>query len=572
MRWIFNEEKEQPSWFRECVASLKLSNEVVKLVSQLSFSNEQELRSFLQPSLKEVEDPYTIPHLSEAVQIIDKACLAHQSIAIVSDYDVDGVTSMALMDRCFKSLGYHFTAFFPDREREGYGLTERVVERILSQSQTFDYLISLDCGTNSVLAIQRLRDAGIEVIVVDHHQCTCNSLPDAILINPHVNEAAHSISSKEFCTAGLVFKWIHAWFKYLKQKNPSFVPKVKLRQFLDLVALGSIADVVPLRHENRLWVHFGLKEMLTSEIPGLRHLIEVAGIHPKVPLTVDDVSYKLAPRINVSGRLDSAHIPYRLLTNADGSFCRECVLQLDALNKERQAIEAQILQEAESMILANPNRLAYVLFQPTWHAGVVGIVAGRLTRKYNCPVFVLGEQEGFAKGSGRSIPDVNLVEILSECQAYIKQWGGHPAAVGLTVTIENIRKLEDAIHAHLAKKFPTGLPEGVLHISSKISPEKINESFLCEIERLAPFGHGNETPVFVLEKVYLETEPKHFGKNNSHLRFNLNGIPVVGWNQGDTCFPEKKHVDLAVCCSRSSWLNTSVIQLQLLDWRPSNID
>ena len=336
MRWIFNAPIVE-SWLDQCIKESGVSRSVGHLLRQVPFKNEEEFHQFLRPSLQAVEVPELIENLQEAVHWVDDACRNHKRVAILSDYDVDGVTSMALMARCFHALGYSFEPYFPIREVEGYGLTERVVERILSTESHLDCLISLDCGTNSIEAVEQLRKQKIKVIIVDHHKRNRDYLPDAIIVNPHVNPEKHSQSAKELCTAGLVFKWLHVWLKKLKKEENEIAQNMRLKPFLDFVALGSIADLVPLRRENRLWVYYGLKEMLHSQSPGLLKLLEYSGCSQNIPLTVEDVAFKIAPRVNASGRLDSAELPYRLLTHSDSEFCRVAAQELNQLNTERRS-------------------------------------------------------------------------------------------------------------------------------------------------------------------------------------------------------------------------------------------
>lgn len=567
MRWFLNKPVVTEAWVDRCIAESGLSRNVGYLLRQIPFKDETELRNFLYPSLQNVEAPELIENLTKAVSWVDEACRICKHIVILSDYDVDGVTSMALMARFFKNLGYSFKPYFPMRDVEGYGLTERVVERILKSEEHLDCLISLDCGTNSIEAVKKLRDCGIKVIIVDHHKRNRDALPDAVIVNPHVNPQKHSLSAKELCTAGLVFKWLHVWLKKLKKEGNVIAQKMRLKPFLDFVALGSVADLVPLHRENRLWVYYGLKEMLHSQSLGLLKLLECAGCSLSVPLTVDDVAFKLAPRVNASGRLDSTEIPYKLLTQSDEDFCCAVAQQLNQLNTERQEIEHKIVLEAEMMIREQPKKLAYVLYKNSWHVGVVGIVAGRLMRKFNCPVFVLGHQDGKAKGSGRSIPEVNLVNLLSDSQAYIEQWGGHPAAVGLTLAEGNVEQWERVLNDLLKKQFPESFPEPILRIADVLNLEDITPTFLEEIERLGPFGQENEMPTFALLNITLSKKPERFGKEGAHLQFKLNDFTVIGWNMGHLALPIAKPVDLAVRIFWNYWQSTKTLQLQLVDWR-----
>ena len=568
MRWFFESTKVEP-WLERYCSELGFSRWLTNLISQKHFKDVDALDTFLNPSLQKVEAPENIEHLDRAVQVINSACKTGKRIAVLSDYDVDGVTSMALMHRGFNALHFNFTPFFPIREKEGYGLTERVVERLLSTGQTFDFLIALDCGTNSVEAVEKLNASGVQVVIVDHHHQTCTELPEAIVVNPHVNADRHSNSAKALCTVGLVFKWLHLWLKYLKREGYAPALQAHMNPFLDLVALGTIADVVPLKDENRIFTSKGLDVLRNTSLPGVQALLHVADCCVEFPLTVDDIGFKLAPRINAGGRLDSADLPYRLLISTDEDSAKIWADQLNDLNIKRQAMERKICQEAEAMILLNPDKMAYVLFNKEWHVGVVGIAAGRLTRKYNRPVFVLGFQDGYAKGSGRSIPEVDLTELFSAADALIKQWGGHPNAVGLTLEEGNLENLENFLNDYLRSKFGEMLPTPVLKISEVLSEEDISANFANELTCLEPFGPENENPIFVIKSFVLKSQPERFGQENSHARFKVNNFNIIAWRCGNTQFPINVPIDLAIQFSWNVWKDKRRLQIQLIDWRYS---
>lgn len=568
MHWVFAPSPKPPEWLRVCVERSGFCPEIQQLLLQKSFRDEAEYEAFLSPSLKNIEPPEKIENVSEVVRRLHDACVKKQRIVVVSDYDVDGVTSMALLHRFFHRFGYEFIPVFPNREKEGYGLTEAVTERVLKDNAPFDLLIATDCGTNSVEAVQRLRDAGVEVLIVDHHQRSRDALPNAVIVNPHLNEAAHSTSALGLCTAGLIFKCLHAWLKILRSENVRGAYELRLSSFLDLVSLATVADLVPLEGDNRLFAAFGLCELQRTASVGLRALSDVCGCDPAYPPTTEDIAFKLAPHINVGGRLESAEVPFELLTSDDEARCCLLARQLALKNAERQETERRIAAEAEVFINERPHQRAYVLYQPHWHVGVVGIVAGRLTRKYHCPVFVLGQQNGFAKGSGRSIEEVNLTELFSEAQPLLRHWGGHPAAAGLEVEIENILPLEARLNEILLQKFPV-LPQPTLSIASVLPETSLTEDFLAELEHLAPFGQGNEMPIFALKDVVLTESAERFGKHNAHLRLMLNGHRAVGWGMGDARIPQNKPLDFAVQLGWSCWNRRRTLQIQVVDWRVS---
>ncbi|MGX8716825.1 MAG: single-stranded-DNA-specific exonuclease RecJ [bacterium] len=568
MQWVFSNQAVEP-WLEDFCAQQGLSQAIAPLLAQKGFSDAQTLERFLYPKLKYVEPPEAIQNLSEAVAVVDDACKQGKSIAIVSDYDVDGVTSMALFYHGFKALNFSFTHFFPDREKEGYGLTVKVVQRILDTKQHFDVLISLDCGTNSVEAVQLLNENHVQVIIVDHHQQTCSELPKAIIVNPHVHSEKHSESAKYLCTAGLAFKWLHLWLKHLKNEGYEPALNLKMKPFLDLVALGTVADIVPLKDDNRILVHFGLNQMQRTKYVGLNDLLGVSGIHKDIPIPAGAVAFQLAPRINASGRLNSADMPFRLLTTTDTAECFQLASYLNELNEERQSIEKRICEKAEAIIAQKPNQYAYVLYKPSWHIGVVGIVAGRLSRKYNCPVVVLGEQDGMLRGSGRSVPAVNLVELFTASNEFIAQWGGHPGATGLSLNKEDLAPLEQCFNQYLQKKFPEGLPEAILNISATIQGMQISEKLLEDIELLEPFGQENEKPVFVIPNVMLHDFPERFGKQRNHIRFKVGTSSIIGWNLDVHALPLHTPLALAVEFSWNYWQGRRFVQVVLVDWKKS---
>ena len=569
MHWVFASSPKPPEWLRLCVERSGYRPEIQQLLSQKSFRDETEYEAFLSPSLKNIEPPEAIENISEVVCRLHDACVKKRRIAVVSDYDVDGVTSMVLLHRFFHRFGYEFIPVFPNREREGYGLTEAVTERVLKDDAPFDLLVATDCGTNSIEAVQRLRDVGVEVLIIDHHQRSRDALPNGVIVNPHLNEAAHSQSALGLCTAGLIFKCLHAWLKILRSENVRGAYELRLSSFLDLVSLATVADLVPLQHDNRLFAAFGLRELQRTASVGLRALSEVCGCDPSYPPTTEDIAFKLAPHINVGGRLESAEVPFELLTSDDEVRCRSLARQLAQKNAERQETERRIAAEAEVLINERPHQRAYVLYQPHWHLGVVGIVAGRLTRKYHCPVFVLGQQNGFAKGSGRSIEEVNLTELFPEVQPLLRHWGGHPAAAGLEVEIENILPLEARLNEILFQKFQDDWSQPTLSIASVLSETSLTEDFLDELEHLAPFGQGNGMPIFSLKDVILTEPAERFGKHNAHLRLTLNGHRAVGWGMGDARIPQNKPLDFAVQLGWSCWNGQRTLQVQVVDWRVS---
>jgi single-stranded-DNA-specific exonuclease len=344
----------------------------------------------------------------------------------------------------------------------------------------------------------------------------------------------------------------------------------RLKPFLDLVALGTVADMVPLQNENRIFVHYGLKRFKASTNPGIRALVKVA-CGDADEITSEDVSFKLAPRINASGRLGSAEVPFDLLQGEDVSRCLEWATHLDELNRERQRLERTLYAEAEELVASRSSSdNVWVLYREHWHVGVVGIVAGKLAGKYGRPVVVLGRQGEFARGSGRGIHSVNWMELLEKSNAFLQHWGGHPAAVGVTLLPEKIKEWEAHLNRYLELKFPLGLPEKEWVIADTLALSDLTPSLVQDIERLQPFGYGNPAPIFEILEVPL-TSFEYFGDGRSHVRCRWNGplpLSIVGWGMGKRFrenFFGDTTVRMAATLGWSTWNRERQLQLQCLD-------
>jgi single-stranded-DNA-specific exonuclease len=542
-----------------------------RLLSARNFPSFSHIESFLSPNLKNLADPLAPGQMKAAVGRLEQALKNQESVLIFGDYDVDGVTSTTLLTLFLRRFGLNPRYVVPRRLDEGYGLGLDSLSRAMADSKP-DLLIAVDCGTSSATEVAWLREQGVSVLILDHHTSK-ESLPtDCILVNPHVHDAPDA-PWLQLCAVGLVFKFCHAFLKVMREKGDPLAARTDLREFLDLVALGTVADLVPLEGENRILVRHGLRYLRNCRRPGICALMEVVGLPLGGELTTVDIGFRLGPRINASGRLDDATLPIQLLLADDWQTCRTAARMLDDFNRERQEIERTITEEAEAMVLARyPDDTGLLVHADNWHAGVVGIVASRLSRKFNRPAIVLGtEADGLCKGSGRSVPGVNLVEILSECTTHIDQWGGHPMAVGLTTTQDQLDSFRAAFNSSLRAKFPNGLPQQSLRIDVALQPDDLTAGLLEELDQLAPFGQGNPEPVFALQGIRLE------GVNplgNSHHRFFLprtNGaapIEGVAWNPRQTP-PSGELIDAAIQFQWNAWRGNRSPRLTLLDWQPA---
>lgn len=549
---------------------LGISVHLATLLLAMGYERVDTARSFLYPKLAQLECPFKITQLKAAAERLAKALEEKETIYVMGDYDVDGVTSTVLFVSILKELNHPVEYFIPRRFEEGYGLSQAAIDRLLSEGKP-QLLCVLDSGTNAYSEVAQLRSQGIDVIIVDHHQPK-GPLPDCILINPHVHDAAQK-PWKDMCTVGLVFKLMHALLKLLKEKAPGKAEHIRLSAHLDLVALGTIGDLMPLREENRILVKQGLKKLQQPARQGLKALYRVSSIDSPT-LQPLDVSFKLGPRINASGRLADAALPVAMLLSNDASHCLNLAESLDTMNKERQDIERQIYQEAQKEVEASfKEDLGIILHREEWHSGVVGIVAGRLARQYQRPCIILGQEGPYAKGSGRSFSNVNLVESLKHCAPILKSWGGHPMAVGVSLDPAHIQDFRIFFNQALAESTPNVGDAAGLSIALSLKLEDISSALLDELLLLHPYGEGNAEPIFGLERVTLRKKPEVFGEG--HFRFALSVAKGqwaygVAWKQAQRLIPPHIPVDLAVKLYWNHWNQQKKIQLELVDWRLSH--
>jgi single-stranded-DNA-specific exonuclease len=527
---------------------------------------------FLTPALAGLGDPFLLHNIEAAAARLRRAITGRETVVVLGDYDVDGVSSTALLVGLLRRFGLSPRFVVPRRLEDGYGLSRSAIDRALEAGRPHLF-IALDCGTNSHEEAAYLLGLGIDVIVIDHHRSKDQPLAGGLLINPHVHLRENDGEWRDLCTVGLVFKLAHGLLKLLRQDRDPVAMRIRLRESLDFVALGTVADLVPLLGENRILARHGLGILQEAGRPGLRALMQIAGVRPGQPLMPADVSFRLGPRINASGRLADAALSVELMLSEDDSFCFATAHQLDAFNRERQEIERAITEEAERMIETEFLGLpGIVLYSDAWHPGVVGIVAGRVARKYHRPCVVLGKEGELGKGSGRSVEGINLVEVLATCCGHLTSWGGHPMAVGIAMRSENLVAFRAQFAEAVRLAIGAHPVEPGLEIAAWLAPERIDTALMDELESLHPFGQGNPEPVFGLRGVVLRQRPEVFKLR--HFRFALETaagrrLPGVAWKLAERLPPVGEPLDFAVELAWNFFNGRRTLQLELIDWRPS---
>lgn len=488
---------------------LSETGEIIReLLDQRGLQNDSEIESFLNPRLRELQDPFRLPDMEAAVRCLEQALKRDQRILIFSDYDVDGMSSGALMYRFLVALGAEVEVFIPERQSEGYGLSVEALENSFASGKP-DLVLALDCGTNSTDEVNWMKSRGVGVVIIDHHELGEELPPADAVVNPQRGESDHYLA-----TVGLVFKTCHAFLK--SQGNSELFD---LRSHLDYVALGTVADMVPLIEDNRILVHHGLKQMASTIHVGLQELMRVARVR-RAP-DPSTIGFILGPRLNASGRLAAASTGWELLATRDPGQARKLARTLDQLNRDRQRIEQEAYelarQDVERM-MSDETWHCLVVAGQGWHPGVVGIVASRLQRDHFLPAIVITTDEtGMGKGSARSIPGLSVMDGLRACQDELVTFGGHAMAAGLEIEEGKIDAFREKLNRWFAAHASEDQYQERLVADMKLPPAALTADLAKKLNQMEPFGQGNPAPIFVVEGVRMKSKPRVFSER--HLKF-----------------------------------------------------
>jgi single-stranded-DNA-specific exonuclease len=523
--------------------------------------------AFLNPRLKSLSDPGDLPGMPAAAEAVWAAIAAERRIAVYGDYDVDGVSATALLVRAFRALGAVVEPFLPLRLEDGYGLTPDTVERCIELHRP-SLIVTVDCGTNSADAVGRAREKGVDVVITDHHQSSGEPAPAVAVVNPRLAPPGRAWS--DLAGVGVAFKLAHAVLKLARDAGRPGADAVDLRDFLDLVALGTVADCVSLTGENRVLVRHGLDVIRRAPSIGIRALMQVVSL--KEDPDAWHIGFLLAPRLNAAGRLGTAEDALNLLLASDAERAAALARDLDRANRERQELEQAIVASAMERIDANydPARdFALVVADPGWHPGVIGIVASRLVARYNRPAVVIAlDGEGGGRGSCRGIESVDLAAALRDCSALLGRCGGHAMAAGLDIEANRVDEFRTRFNSVIAARVNGRVPPPVLPVDSWMTLDEADEGLLDCIERARPCGQGNPAPVWAVRDVEVETwqimKEKHV---RVRVRQGAAVCSAVGFNFAARGRPEGR-IDIAFELRRNTWNGRSSLQLQLRDFRP----
>ncbi|MDP3980711.1 MAG: single-stranded-DNA-specific exonuclease RecJ [Chlamydiota bacterium] len=495
--------------------------------------NERDVAMYLGGKLSDLLDPFLMQDMKQAVERIFVAFEKKEKVLIHGDYDVDGLTSAALLADFFRNIQMEAYYYIPDRFTDGYGISERSIDKALELGSTI--MITVDCGVNAHEAIAQARQRGVDVIVVDHHEIKTHIPQCAAVLNPKRNDCQYPF--KDLAAVGVAFKLIHAFLKEARKRNLAWERFVDLKDYLEIAAIGTVADMVPLRGENKILVKYGLERLAGTQREGLKALLELCQLTNR-KVNAGDIAYRIAPRMNATGRMGDALDSIDLMLTKDAAKARLLAQSLDDKNRERQTAEREIVEEATRMIKEKSSLQddwILVIEKENWSIGIVGIVAARMMRRFHRPAFVLSKGEKVSKGSARSYPFFPLHEMLKSCEDLFESYGGHACAAGLTIANELVPEFRERINKIAKSRMTLEDLNPVINIDCELYSDDINNRLFEELKMLEPHGQENPVPVFLLRKLRLMREPYYVGQDHVKMQFQVNNKSfnaiAFGWKK-----------------------------------------
>lgn len=561
-----------------------------RLLRARGVENAEQAERFLTPKLLHLHDPATLPGCVQAAQRLKQAVDEHQPIIIYGDYDVDGVTASAILYHTLKQAGATVSTYVPHRLEEGYGLNAEAIKSLAGSADSKPVIVSVDCGITANEPAAIAKDLGVDLIITDHHEFDPVNLPDAFtLVHPGLQECQYP--NRDLCGAGVAYKlaWQFA-LEYTGCEQGGKLPDAYRKLLLDLLAfaaLGTVADVMPLIGENRAITTFGLSRISHTQCEGLNALIDASNLRSE-KIDSYHIGFVLGPRLNACGRMGHAKEAVELLTTATGERAKELAEYLHDVNDERKATERTISEQAKQMVLDagydQPDTRAIVLAHEDWHPGVVGIVASRLVEQFCRPTILLciDPSTNTAKGSARSVDQVNLHDAISACDEHLTTFGGHAMAAGLSLPTANIEAFREALVAQVNNVLaPDDLVKNI-RVDSALHLADCTVNVFKLIQSLAPFGRGNPKPRLILEGLTLDRPAQQMGSAGKHLSMHLRQgnpanpgtsqtIRAIAWNMGDRAasLPAGSVIDVVFQPAINEWRGNITAELHIMDLRPT---
>jgi single-stranded-DNA-specific exonuclease len=537
-----------------------LPERLSRLLARRGVEDGDAAQTFLQPSSSDLHDPFLLDGMDRAVERLLLAVGQGETVVVVGDYDVDGISATALLVAVFRACGLTAVPVLPHRMRDGYGFQPQQVRAAVEAGASV--IVTADCGSHSHEAVNLARDQGLDVIVTDHHLPGADHPPEVVHINPHRDECSYPCD--DLSGAGLAFKLVTAFADRAHRPIPSEL-------LLRVACLGTVADMVPLRGENRTIAALGLDSLAATKSVGLRALMSVAGVTGRV--RAGDVGFRLGPRINAAGRMDSPDLALELLLTRDSEEAQSIARQLDEWNGARQSAEAEVVSEATA-IFEEAGELPPILvaWKPNWHRGVVGIAAGRLSRRFQRPTILLSVEGEAATGSGRSVEGVHLHDFLMPWKNRLERFGGHSQAIGMTASLGAIEELKGE-WLEAAEKWDESVLRRRYRYEERLAADEVGDDLLAEVQQLEPYGIGNVRPVFRIGPLSLAGSLRHFG--NGHISGRARDdtgaeVGLLGWRWADRVEQFSERFEILGTVSRDRYRNQA--QIELVDVRPPRPD
>ncbi len=562
-QWLLIEEF-SPSQLSDFARDLQIPPAIARILLNRGVDSREKARRFFRPELSNAYDPFQMKDMEIAVQRLVKAIRNKENIVIYGDYDVDGTTSVSMLYLFLSKLGVRPKFYIPDRMRDGYGLSPQGIKEIHGWGA--DLILTTDCGITAVEEVALANQLGIDVIVSDHHEPSEKLPPALAVLNPKRPDCGYPF--KELAGVGVAFKLIQGIGDALNLDSEYF------EELLDLVAIGSAADIVPLTDENRILVHEGLKRLAGTPKVGIQALFNSSGLHGAA-IGTGQIVFIIAPRINAVGRMGNASRAVHLLISQSPQQAANIASILEQENQTRRNIDEETFRQAEAQLEEefDPERdRVIVLAREGWHPGVIGIVASRIVEKYYRPTIMIALENGTGKGSARSIPGFDIYQALKSCESLMLGFGGHKYAAGLSIHSDKIATLREALNRY-ARKFMTDdilIPK--IRVDSPLQLTEINGQFWNLLKRFAPFGPQNMRPVFMTRNLQVVGTPQIVGSNHLKFKVRQNGVVIdaIGFNLGD-CFyriaPGESNLDIVYSIDENEYLGRKTLQLRIKDLR-----
>jgi single-stranded-DNA-specific exonuclease len=562
MRWTIKPKPEQEA-IDQLSEALGVENLVAQLLIQRGITNFEEAKAFFRPELTHLHDPFLMKDMDKAVQRIEQAITKGENMLVYGDYDVDGTTSVALMSSFLMETYPNVATYIPDRYLEGYGISFQGID--FAADNDVSLMIALDCGIKAIDQIKYAKEKGIDVIVCDHHR-PGQQLPEAVaVLDPKQEDCEYPY--KELCGCGVGFKLIQA----LASKQGKTIND--LMPYLDLVATAIAADIVPITGENRVLAHYGLQVINEHPRTGIKALIDQT---KKRELTITDVVFIIAPRINAAGRMKHGQHAVTLLSETNFAQAQQYAAEIELFNTERRSLDQEITQEALVQIQENQeeDKFTSVVYNENWHKGVIGIVASRLTETYYRPTLVFTKSGDKLAASARSVKGFDIYNALEGCSDCLEQFGGHMYAAGLTLLEEQYEAFKNQFEKVVSETIDPKLLQPEIAVDAKIAINQITPKLMRILKQFAPFGPGNMTPIFMAEGLKDTGYARGVGEDEKHLKCSVyqpgsNPIGAIGFNLGDKLNVVKriKPFDAVFSLDENEWNGTVSLQLKLRDIR-----